>query len=57
VAVPVAAPGPCAELRHEVDEIVCLETPPSFHAVGEFYEDFSQTTDQEVCDLLAAAAS
>lgn len=57
VAVPVAALGPYAELRGEADEIVCLETPASFHAVGQFYEDFSQTTDQEVRDLLAAAPS
>jgi len=54
VAVPVAAPDTCDDLRSEVDEIVCLATPPNFRAVGQFYEDFSQTTDQEVRELLAA---
>jgi predicted phosphoribosyltransferase len=36
----------------EVDEIVCLRTPPGFMAVGAWYEDFSQTTDEEVRELL-----
>lgn len=56
VAVPVAAPDTFRLLRSEVDEIVCLSTPTDFHAVGQFYEDFSQTTDQEVCELLEDAA-
>ena len=52
VAVPVAAPSTCAELRAEVDEIVCAATPEPFYAVGLWYEDFSETTDEEVRDLL-----
>jgi len=56
VAVPVAAPETCDEFRAEVDEIICAETPDLFSAVGQFYEDFSQTTDEEVQDLLARAA-
>jgi putative phosphoribosyl transferase len=55
VAVPVAAAQACAEFRHEVDEIVCAETPAPFYAVGNFYDDFSQTTDEEVRDLLERA--
>ena len=56
VAVPVASPETCAELRDEVDEIVCAFTPESFAGVGQFYEDFSQTSDDEVRELLAQAA-
>ncbi|HEY7065310.1 MAG TPA: phosphoribosyltransferase [Chloroflexota bacterium] len=56
VAVPVAPPETCAELETEVDEIVCGLTPEPFYAVGLWYADFSQTTDEEVRDLLAAAA-
>lgn len=52
VAVPVAAPETCDEFRAEVDEIVCLRTPSPFQAVGLWYEDFSQTTDEEVHELL-----
>ena len=55
-AVPVAASETCRELGAEVDEIVCLATPEPFHAVGLWYEQFSQTTDQEVHDLLERAA-
>jgi predicted phosphoribosyltransferase len=55
VAVPVAAPETCAEFRDEVDEIVCARTPQPFRAVGLWYDDFSQTSDQEVRDLLARA--
>ena len=54
VAVPVAAPSTCEELRREVDEVVCHATPEPFMAVGRFYDDFSQTTDEEVRELLAA---
>jgi predicted phosphoribosyltransferase len=54
VAVPVAAPETCRELAREVDEIVCLVTPENFQGVGQFYEDFSQTTDDEVRQLMAA---
>ena len=56
VGVPVSSPATCAELRAEVDEIVCVITPKEFRAVGQFYEDFSQTTDEEVRELLAGAA-
>jgi len=57
IAVPVAAPDTCAELGEEVDDIVCAETPEPFYAVGFWYEDFTQTTDDEVRDLLARAAA
>ena len=57
VAVPVASPETCAELKEEVDEIVCGLTPANFYGVGQFYEDFSQTSDDEVRALLTAAAS
>jgi putative phosphoribosyl transferase len=57
VAVPVAAPETCDEFRAEVDEVVCAITPEQFYAVGLWYRDFSQTTDDEVRDLLARAAS
>lgn len=56
VAVPVAAPETCAELKNEVDDIVCAFTPENFHGVGQFYHDFSQTSDEEVRALLADAA-
>ncbi|HEX8906945.1 MAG TPA: hypothetical protein VF771_18990, partial [Longimicrobiaceae bacterium] len=55
VAVPVAAAETCDELRDEVDGVVCAMTPEPFYAVGLWYEDFSQTTDEEVRDLLADA--
>ena len=55
VAVPTAAPDTCDEFRTEVDEILCAMTPTPFHAVGAWYEDFSQTTDEEVQQLLKAA--
>ena len=55
VAVPVAAPESCAEFRAEVDEVVCAFTPQPFRAVGLWYHDFSQTTDEEVHALLEAA--
>jgi predicted phosphoribosyltransferase len=56
-AVPVGAPESCERLRPRTDELVCLETPAPFNAVGEWYDDFAQTTDEEVRDLLAAAAA
>ena len=55
VAVPTAAPDTCDDFRAEVDEILCAMTPTPFHAVGAWYEDFSQTTDAEVQQLLKAA--
>jgi len=56
VAVPIAAPSTCEEFRDEVDEVVCARTPEPFYAVGVWYEDFSQTTDDVVRDLLARAS-
>jgi predicted phosphoribosyltransferase len=56
VAVPVSAAEACEYFEGEVDEIICAETPPFFRAVGLWYEDFSQTTDEEVRDLMARAA-
>jgi putative phosphoribosyl transferase len=53
VAVPVAAPETCDAFRSIADEIICAETPEPFQAVGMWYEDFSQTTDDDVRDLLA----
>jgi len=55
VAVPTASPDACEQLRAQADEVVCATTPEPFHAVGLCYEDFSQTTDEEVRDLLARA--
>jgi putative phosphoribosyl transferase len=55
VAVPVAAASTREELRAEVDQVICVETPDPFHAVGEFYRNFDQITDAEVCSLLAQA--
>ncbi|HYN88540.1 MAG TPA: phosphoribosyltransferase [Ardenticatenaceae bacterium] len=55
VAVPTAAPETCREFQRLVDEIVCAITPEPFYAVGLWYQDFSQTTDEEVRDLLQAA--
>jgi predicted phosphoribosyltransferase len=48
VAVPVGAPETCDSLRTEVDDVVCAVAPASFHAVGSWYKNFSQTTDDEV---------
>ncbi|HEX7772043.1 MAG TPA: phosphoribosyltransferase, partial [Pyrinomonadaceae bacterium] len=55
VAVPVSAPETCDEYRIGVDEIICAITPESFFGVGQWYLDFSQTTDEEVRDLLERA--
>lgn len=55
VAVPVAAQETCEAFRHEVDEIICALTPDPFYAVGRWYEDFRQTEDEEVQELLAHA--
>jgi predicted phosphoribosyltransferase len=56
VAVPVAAPETCEQLKAEVDEVICAVTPQPFRAVGLWYRDFSQTTDEEVRNLLAQSA-
>ncbi len=55
VAVPVAAALTCDELRTEVDEVVCADTPEPFYAISLWYRDFSQTTDDEVRESLARA--
>lgn len=55
VAVPVGAPDTCRELEQLADEVVCLQSPRLFSAVGQWYEDFGQTTDEEVVALLASS--
>src|SRR5213592_1307826 len=56
VAVPVGPPDTCRELEQEADEMICLSTPEFFQAVGQYYEDFSQTSDEDVRELLARGA-
>src|SRR5438067_3492348 len=56
VAVPVGPPDTCREFEEEADEVVCASEPEFFQAVGQYYEDFSQTSDDEVRDLLTRAA-
>jgi putative phosphoribosyl transferase len=56
VAVPVGSQQACAHIRKRADECVCLAMPHQFVAVGEWYQDFGQTSDAEVRDLLAQAA-
>ena len=51
LAVPVASPSSMKELG-EADHIVCLQTPHPFYAIGQFYRDFPQTSDEEVIQLL-----
>jgi putative phosphoribosyl transferase len=55
IAVPVAPLDTCDRLRTEVDEVVCLMTPEQFCGIGLWYEDFTPTTDDEVCELLNIA--
>ena len=55
VAVPVGSQEACARLAAEADELFCLVRPMDFEAVGQVYNDFSQTTDEEVRALLEAA--
>ena len=57
VAVPVGSPDTCREFADITDEVVCARTPEYFAAVGQWYDDFRQTTDREVHELLRAAAS
>lgn len=52
VAIPVGPPSTIKELEKQADRVVCLFTPESFYAIGEFYSDFSQTTDEEVINIL-----
>ena len=56
IAVPVAPSSTCSQLQFEVDELVCLEMPEPFYGVGQFYDDFSQVSDEEVKELLDAAS-
>lgn len=56
IAVPAAAPSARAEIGSEVDEMICVIEPDPFYAVGVWYDDFSQTTDDQVRDLLDRAA-
>jgi predicted phosphoribosyltransferase len=56
VAVPIGAPETCAEFQREADDVVCAVTPQPFYAVGLWYGDFSQTSDEEVHDLLERSA-
>jgi putative phosphoribosyl transferase len=55
VGVPVGAPETCAELSSVAEEVICVTAPSGFRAVGEFYHDFSQTTDEEVAELIEAS--
>jgi len=57
VAVPVAPADTCAELQSVADKVVCAVTPQPFLGVGQWYEDFSQTSDEEVRELLRRAAT
>lgn len=57
LAVPVAPPETYEEISSEVDEAVCLDTPPFFQAVGQFYESFGATEDEEVIQLLEKSRS
>jgi predicted phosphoribosyltransferase len=56
VAVPVAPRRTVEEIRALADEVVVLEVPEVFFSIGEFYQDFTQTPDEEVVELLARAA-
>jgi putative phosphoribosyl transferase len=56
VAVPTGAAETCEDFRHEVDEIVCVIAPEAFQAVGSWYEEFPQISDEEVRDLLARSS-
>jgi putative phosphoribosyl transferase len=56
VAVPTAPAETCDELQREADEVICAVTPEPFYAVGQWYEEFEQTTDAEVTELIRRAA-
>lgn len=56
IAVPVAPPSTCAELATQADEVVCIARPEPFYAIGAFYQDFHQVSDEEVRELLQRAA-
>ncbi|HEY9628344.1 MAG TPA: phosphoribosyltransferase [Coleofasciculaceae cyanobacterium] len=53
IAVPIASPHSFRAFQSLVDEIICLATPELLHSIGQYYKDFSQTSDQQVCQLLA----
>ncbi|GIH52669.1 putative phosphoribosyl transferase [Microbispora rosea] len=55
LAVPVGAPETIASLRRDADEVVCLDTPDHFYAIGAWYDDFTQTSDEDVIDCLRAS--
>lgn len=55
VAVPTAAAETCRHLRSRADEVICATTPEPFRAVGSWYEDISQTSDEDVRELLASS--
>jgi len=55
LAVPVAPPDTVADLKHEVDHLVCRAQPGLFYAIGAFYENFEQIDDDEVVRMMAAA--
>jgi putative phosphoribosyl transferase len=57
VAVPIAPPEACEDLQGEADEVVCARTPEPFVAIGAWYEQFPQTSDQEIHDLLGRASA
>jgi erythromycin esterase-like protein/predicted phosphoribosyltransferase len=57
VAVPTASPDTCEEMKKKADDVICAVTPEPFHAVGRWYQVFSQTTDEEVAELLAQASA
>jgi len=52
LAAPIGPASTCSRLRLEVEDLICLDTPEAFYAIGEFYEDFSQVSDEEVTNLL-----
>ena len=56
LAVPVAPPETVGELTSDVDDLVCLQQPEPFYAIGQFYADFHQVADDEVIDLMKSAA-
>ena len=56
LAVPVAPASTCKRLREQVDELICIHAPEKFYAIGQFYENFTQATDEEVVELLRGAA-
>lgn len=57
LAIPVAPPAAVEDARRIADDVVCLQTPEPFHAVGNWYEDFDQTSDEEVVQLLRERAT